>query len=376
MGVCMRAGVLHGFGDLRIDEVADPRWGPHDVVVSVISVQLSVTECALIAGEDVYGRESVGLLLEREGPQQLFGHEFCGVVHAVGEEVTTVALGDFVTSIEIIPCGDCRACRRGFEYECPTYHVLGFHRPGALAESLVVPESAVVKLPAELDIVSATALQPLSSAVLCHTVARVRPGESVAFIGGGVMGQLGVQVARVGNAGLVALTTRDARKLALARRNGADLVVPADADPVGAVHRATHGVGADVVFETAGGPSVLGLAGTSTLFQAVEMVRRGGRIVEVGVLPKVGEVPLGAMREKYVTFINPPSGIRHHSPSAHTLEYAIALAVSGRVDLRCLVTHRLEGLEATAQAVEVTTNKSSHGALGPAQILVAAPPQP
>lgn len=369
----MLAAVLHQFGDLRIDQVDDPRPGPAEVVIQVACVQLSVTECALLNGEDVYGRDGVAKLLETVGPQQLFGHEFCGYVDEVGDDVTSVSPGDFVTSIEIEPCGACRACTRGFAYECPDFQVLGFHRPGALAEKVVVRESLVTPLPDGLSIHAGAALQPLSSAVLCHTVAGIRPGETVAFVGGGVMGLLGVQVARHGNAGMIALTTRDPVKLELARELGADLVIAADQDPVSAVRDATHGLGADVVFETAGGPEILGLAGTSTLDQAIEIVRRGGRIVEVGVLPARAPAPLGAMRTKYVSFLNPPSGVRFHSPSANTLEHAIHLVATGRVDVERLVTHRLEALASTPEAIDITVNKRSHGAINPAQIVLREP---
>jgi threonine dehydrogenase-like Zn-dependent dehydrogenase len=368
----MQAGVLHGFGDLRIEEVDDVHAGPGEIAIDVSCLQLSVTECALIAGEDVYGRASVGRLLE-DGPQRLFGHEFCGVVAELGPGVTGPAVGTFATSIEILPCRTCAACAAGFAYECPRYQVVGFHRPGALAERVVLPADAVVALPESLTTAEGAALQPLSSAVLCHTVAGIQPGESVAFVGGGVMGLLGVQVARAGNAGFIAVITRDARKLALAERFGADLAVPSGPDAVATVREATRGIGPDVVFETAGGPAVLDLAGVSTLELAVDLVRRGGRIVEVGVLPARAEAPLGALREKYITLIHPPSGIRRPSPTSHTLEHAIRLAASGRVQLEPLISHRLQGLDATHEAIDITVHKSAHAALGPAQITVRTP---
>jgi threonine dehydrogenase-like Zn-dependent dehydrogenase len=369
----MRACVLHDFGDLRVEEVPDPVPGPGEVVIDVACVQLSVTECALLAGEDVYGHAAVSERLDRDGPQRLLGHEFCGRVRELGAGVEGLEVGDLVTSIELIPCGRCTACRNGFRFECPSYEVLGFHRPGALAERLLVPAEVVVRLPDALSIQEGAALQPLSAAVMAHTVAQVRPGESVAVIGGGVMGLLAVQLARIGNAGLVALTTRDPRKLELARELGADVVVSAvDGDATAAVAEATGGLGADVVFETAGGATSLGLSGTATLDQAVEMVRRGGRIVEVGVLPARAEAPLGAMREKYVTFLNPPSGIRRHTPVEHTLDWAARLVVDGRVDLTSLITHELEGLDAVPEAIRITVDKASSGAINPAQILLGA----
>ena len=365
--------MLHGFGDLRVEEVSDPRPGPGEVVVDVACVQLSVTECAFLSGEDVYGRAFVADLLARRGPQPLLGHEFCGHVAEFGEGVMGFAIGDYVTAVEIIPCGACAACLRGYPYDCPRYQVVGFHRPGALAEKIVLPASALLPLPARLSIHEGAALQPLSAAVMTHDAAHVQTGETVAFIGSGVMGLLGVQVARNGGAGLIALVGRDNRKLSLGERFGARLLVRADeTDPVAAVLEATRGLGADVVFETAGGSPLLGLSGTETLDQAVAMVRRGGRVVQVGVLPNRAEAPLGLMREKFVHYINPPTGLRSHTPVANTHDLAVRLVLDGRAELEPLITHRLQGLESVSEAIAITMRKREHGAINPAQIVIAS----
>ena len=75
----MKAAVLHGFGDLRVEEVPDPHPGPDDVVIEVVCVQPSVTECMLIAGDDIAMHAALVRRLER-GPTQFGGHEFAGVV--------------------------------------------------------------------------------------------------------------------------------------------------------------------------------------------------------------------------------------------------------------------------------------------------------
>src|SRR5258706_4002678 len=100
----MRAAVLHGFGDLRIEEVPDRTPGRHDVVVDVVCVQRSVTECMLIAGDDVAMHAVLAQRLAA-GPTRFGGHEFAGLVRAVGSGVRDLAPGTAVTAVETIACG-------------------------------------------------------------------------------------------------------------------------------------------------------------------------------------------------------------------------------------------------------------------------------
>jgi len=184
-----------------------------------------------------------------------------------------------------------------------------------------------------------------------------------------VMGLLAVQVARHGNAGLVIVSGRSPAKLALADRFGADLVLDATAtDVLAEVRRATDGVGADVVIETAGGPPDVGLAGTSTLELAVRCARRGGRVVLVCVLVERAPAPLGRLRERGISLLHPPSGAGGYSPGAGAFEHALRLVARGDVDVESLVTHRLSGIEELPKAVEITRSKAAHGAINPAQV--------
>src|SRR5690606_16710375 len=359
----MRAAVLHGFGDLRIEEVPDPLPGPHDVVLDVACVQLSVTECMLIAGEPVALHHQLAGALAT-GPVRFGGHEFAGVVRAVGSAARDVAIHDIevgaqVTAVETIDCGSCGPCRRGRPDACLAPEFIGFTRPGALAEQVVVPASAVVPVPPGVSAAAAAAIQPLAGALHAHATAAVRPGETMLIIGAGVMGLLALQVARRGNAGLVAISGRSLAKLDLARRFGADLVLDATGGPeavLSAVHEATGGVGVDVVIETAGGSPAVGLAGTDTLDLAARCARRGGRIVLVSVLPDRAPAPLGLLRERGIALLHPRSGAGGYSPTADVFEQALRLVARGDVDVESLITHRLAGIAEAPKAVEITRN--------------------
>ncbi|MFC0865855.1 zinc-binding dehydrogenase [Sphaerimonospora cavernae] len=364
----MRAAVLHGFGDLRVEEVPDPVPGPTDVVIDVARVQPSVTECMLIAGEPValHGRLADALAA---GPARFGGHEFCGVVRTVGAAVRDVAVGDRVTAVETIVCGRCPACLRGRSDACLTPEFIGFTRPGAFAEQVVVPASCVVPVPAGVSAAAAAAVQPLAGALHAHALAAVQPGETMLIIGAGVMGLLALQVARRGNAGLVVITGRSPAKLALAARYGADLVVDAAADDVWpAVREATGGIGVDVVIETAGGPPEAGLAGVATFEAAARCVRRGGRVVMVSVLPDRVPAPLGLLRERSVSLLHPRSGAGGYSPGGGVFDHALRLVARGDIDVESLITHQLSGIEEVPKAVDITRNKTAHGAINPAQV--------
>jgi threonine dehydrogenase-like Zn-dependent dehydrogenase len=361
----MRALVLHGFGHATVEDVPDPVPGPGEVLIDVTCVQPSVTECMLIAGDPVAMHDVLATRLAG-GPTRFGGHEFAGVTAGPGP----FPEGTRVTAAETAACGACAACARDRPDACPSPDVLGFTRPGAFASRVAVPAKSLVAVPAGVTASQAAAVQPLAGALHGHAIAEVRPGDSVLILGAGVMGVLHTQVARHGGAGLIMVTGRSPAKRSLAGTAGADLVLDAAGDVHAAVLEATGGIGADVVFETAGGAPGAGLAGTSTLDLAARCVRRGGRIVMVSVLPRQATAPLGLLRERAVALLHPRSGAGGYSPGGGAFEQALRLIRRGDVDVDCLVTHRLDGVDALPKALDITRDKAAHGALGPAQVTV------
>ena len=363
----MRAAVLREFGKVEIEHVPDPVCGPGNVIIDVRCVQPSVTECMLIDGDDVALHDSLAERL-RTGPVQFGGHEFAGIISETGADVPGLVPGQRVTAVETLPCRACLPCRRERPDSCPAPSIIGFTRPGAFAERIAIPAGAVVPLPDEVSFSAGAAVQPLAGAVHAHAALDVRPGETVLILGGGVMGPLAAAVARHGNAGLVALSTRSPRKQQLAREFGADVVLGDATQVVAAAAELTAGIGFDVIIETAGGSPTAGLAGTATMEAAVLAARRGGRIAVVSVLPARAELPTGRMRDKALTLIHPRSGAGYYAATTSVFEHSLALAARGTVDLERLVTHRLSGLESLPEALAITRDKSVSGAINPAQV--------
>ena len=363
----MQAAILRDFGELDITDVPDPVCGPGDVIIDVRCVQPSVTECMLIDGDDVALHDSLSERLRR-GPVQFGGHEFSGTVSEVGADTRGLVPGQRVTAVETLPCRRCTACRRDRLDSCVAPSIIGFTRAGAFAERLAVPAGAVVPLPDEVSFSAGAAVQPLAGAVHAHAALDVRPGETVLVLGGGVMGLLAVAVARHGNAGLIALSTRSRRKQEIGRDFGADIVLGDAAGVPAVAGDLTDGIGFDVVVETAGGSESVGLAGMATVEVAVAAVRRGGRVAIVSVLPARAELPAGRMRDKALTFIHPRSGAGYYAATTSVFEHSLALAARGLVDLERLVTHRLRGLAALPESLAITRDKAHYDAINPAQV--------
>jgi L-iditol 2-dehydrogenase len=239
--------VLHGPGDLRVEELADPSPGRGELVLAI--------EAALSCGTDVKsvarGHPSIASYPSR------LGHEFAGVVATVGPGVE-FAVGDAVFCADSAPCGRCRACRRGRESLCEDLLYL----LGGFAERLLVPERVVRanvhRLPDGLSLRLAPLAEPLACAV--HALDASELGESVAILGAGSLGLMLCALAASAGARPIVLDPHPER-LAAAERFGAGSTVVAErgAADVARVRDLTGG-GADLVIEAVGRPESWELA--------------------------------------------------------------------------------------------------------------------
>lgn len=365
----MQAVVCSDFGSGTVEEIDRPQLDEHDVLIEVSRVQLSVTECLLYQGEPTYSYERVKERLEA-GDGRLFGHEFCGIVHEVGDKVSSVESGDRVYAPRKIPCGDCPFCQSGHSYICENKTNIGFHRPGALAEYVALPETVLCTLPDDISDAEGAAMQPLASSLTCVHDADIATGDTIVVIGSGVMGyQIGQLGLHFGASEVFAVDI-DPKKLELAESAGMTGINPMEEDAKQRILSETGGIGADVVFEAAGGNQSHGTEGTDPLAQAYQYIRPGGKIVQVGYISSDIELDPRKMRSKYARWINPLLGVVSETPNADTGELAVDMVESGRVSIEELVTHELHGLESFEEAIDITLNSDEHDALGPAQIIL------
>ena len=360
----MRAWRFYAFGDMRLDEVPAPECRPGHVIAAPLCVQPSVTEAQLAFGIPTLAYERIKTRLETEAPVQLFGHEFCARVVEVGEGVTRFRPGDRVAARAKLPCGGCPLCASERSYQCRSGPIIGFQLPGCFAELAILPDIALVKVDDRITDSEAACLQSLSDSVAAVETAGIQVGDSVAILGQGSMGLECMQVARASGAGrVITVDVRD-ESCRMSRELGADHALNAACDPVAVIRELTGGIGADVVFECAGGSSKQGLAGTRTVTQAIDAVRSGGKIVGVSWFGAPLELDIDLLRERSLRYLFPDISTVQH------LEHTVHLVASGRVRVKPTITHVLAGIESVPQAFEITANKGRYQAINPAQVMI------
>ena len=295
----MRAAVLDDPGTaLRVETILKPQPKAGEVLLRVRACGVCATDLHVIKGEVGFPTPCV------------LGHEVSGVVEAVGAGVVTCTPGDRVSAAFLMPCGFCRSCARGRDDLCETFFglnrvrgtlydgttrlyrtddtPLAMYSMGGLAEYAVVPATAVFPVPLGLDLAAAAVLgcAVLTAYGAVAHGAPVRPGDRVAVVAVGGIGQNIVQMARAFGAVQIIAVGRGQDKLDIARRMGAtDTVDSRATDPVERVRELTGGDGVDVAFEALGRPE--------TFQQTLAMVREGGTMVAVGIADGAATAAVG-----------------------------------------------------------------------------------
>jgi len=252
---------------LQMDTVAVPPIGAADVLVRV--------KTASICGTDlhIYGwdRWSQG----RIKPPLTLGHEFCGTVERVGEDVRAVKAGDFVSAEMHLNCGHCRQCRLGQAHICQNLRIIGIDQDGAFAEFVRIPASNIWTLDPAIPEHYGAILDPLGNAV--HTVlAGPIAGQSVLVTGCGPIGLMSIAVAKACGSSTVFATETNEKRRAMAKKMGADVVLnPAAEDAVGKILAETNGSGVDALLEMSGNPTAIQ--------QGFKALRAGGRASLLGI---------------------------------------------------------------------------------------------
>jgi len=329
----MRAVVLYGQEDARLERVPIPRPGPGEVRLRI--------RAALTCGTDlkVFRR---GYHARMIVPPAIFGHELAGEIEALGPGVADWRPGERVVAANSAPCGRCFFCEHEREELCEDLLFLN----GAYAEYVVVPERIVrrnlLRLPDALPFEAAALVEPLACAV--HGVAEtgVRAGETVLVLGAGPLGLLLVRCAVLSEA-RVLVVGRRADRLQAALAMGAAATLDAATDPVADdwVRAHTNGRGADRVIEAVGRPEAWE--------QAIRLVRKGGTVNLFGGCPAGTELRVDTARLHYdaLTLL----GTFHHTPA--TIREALRLLSEGNVPAEVLIQGRASLEELPARLAEL-----------------------
>ena len=311
----MRAVQVIGYHDpLKMSEVPDPvAQGPFDVVVKIGGAGVCRTDLHILEGQ--WAEKSQVAL------PYTIGHENAGWVHAVGDAVTHVAVGDPVILHPLVTCGLCRACRFGDDVHCENSRFPGIDSDGGYAEYLLTTARSVVKLDPSLEPAAVAALAD-AGLTAYHAAAKaarlLRPGDVCVMIGAGGLGHIGVQVMKAISAATLVVVDRNHDALALAAEIGADHTVVADGSHVQKVRELTRGLGAEAVIDFVG-------EGGATA-EGVAMLRQAGNYYVVGYGENIS-VPTIDIVSSEINIIGNLVG------SYNDLVELMALAAQGRVTL-------------------------------------------
>jgi threonine 3-dehydrogenase len=298
-----------------------PTFGPTDVLIRV--------EKAGVCGTDHHIYSWDPWAQARVHPPLVIGHEFMGVVEAIGSAVHAVQPGDRVSAEGHIADLTCVLCRTGQAHICENVKIIGVDCDGAFAEFIAMPEYNVWKLDPAIPDEFAAVFDPLGNAV--HTVMAAGVStKSVVITGVGSIGLMAIPVARAAGAASVYAIDMNPAKLQLARRLGADETFDARAPGlIDEIKRLTGGDGVEVLLEMSGSGSAIDLG--------LQMVRNGGTAALLGI---PGDNVNLNLAERIIFKGLTVLGINGRT-MFETWYQTQALVKSGRIDLRPIITHVL-----------------------------------
>ena len=303
---------------LRLVDRPEPTPGPGDVKIRVLRTGICGTDLH-IESWDAWAAGAVNAPL-------IPGHEFSGRVVEIGEDVTTIRVGELVSGEGHIVCGHCRNCRAGRRHLCINTSSVGVNRDGAFAEFVVIPASNVWQHPEGIDPDLAAIFDPLGNAV--HTTLSFPlVGEDVLITGAGPIGLMAAKVARHIGARFIVITDVNEARLELARRMVVDLAVNVAKDRVASAQRALGMTeGFDIGLEMSGHPTALP--------EMLENLTHGGRVAMLG-LPSA---PIGIDWAKVVSHMITIKGI--YGREMFETWYAMNAMVQTGLDVSAVITDR------------------------------------
>ena len=314
----MKAAVFYGKEDLRILDLDRPKAGAGEVVLKVQACGICGTDMHIFDGDEGAAPTPAGTVL---------GHEFAGEVVEVGEGVSSVKLGDRVAVDPNKLCGSCDFCRGGIGHFCESMIGIGTTVNGGFAEYCVVPESQAYRFDPSLSYEMAAMTEPLACCLHGIDLCEIKPGQTVAVIGGGMIGLLMLQLAKLSGAAKLILIEPIASKREAALKLGADIVIDPMAEEVKEKLASLGITQIDCVIECVGK--------TATVMQAIEIAGKYSTVMMFGLTRPNDEISIKPFEifKKEITlkasFINP-----------YTQSRALRLIESGRIDVSSMIVER------------------------------------
>ncbi|WP_158780639.1 zinc-dependent dehydrogenase [Pantoea sp. BAV 3049] len=333
----MKASVYYAKGDIRYEEVALPDIGEGDLLIKMKA-------CGL-CGTDIHKAQHQTVT----GPVVL-GHEVAGEVVKAGHNVQGFKPGDRIITAIHVPCFTCHYCDRGHFTLCDQFKKTHIE-PGGFAEYIRLPELHVKhlthRISEKLSWEKASLIEPVGCCLHGLKSANIHPQDTVLVMGGGTIGLLSAQLARLKGAAKVIVTDISPFKLASSKKLGVDHAInSAQEDVVARVAEITQGLGVDVVVIAAGISSLL--------TEAVSLLRRGGRVIVFSPFDHNSEIKVDASR----FFKDEISIVGTYSLSPYEMKEALDIIENNKINVDDIITHRwpLSGL---AEAIGFAANPAN-----------------
>lgn len=321
----MKSAVFYGKHDMRVEDSAMPKVGAEDVLIQVKACGICGTDVHIYEGDK--GAAEVT-------PPTILGHEFSGVVAEIGANVTGVKVGDRVCIDPNCYCGKCDFCRNGIAHYCTDMIGYGTTVNGGFAEYCSVNQRQVYKLGDNTTFEQGAMTEPVACCLHGMDMCNIQPGSSVVVIGGGMIGLLMLQLARLAGAARTALLEPVESKREVAKKLGADICIDPIHEDVKAVLAENGMSWVNTVIECVGR--------TSTIEQAIDIVGNKGTVMMFGLTKPDDTISLKPFEvfqkeiELKASFINP-----------YTQKRALELIDSGRLDVSSMV-YAIAGLDELA----------------------------
>ncbi|WP_110667042.1 Zn-dependent oxidoreductase [Salinicola halophilus] len=313
-----------------VEDRPAPSAAPGEVVVDVAFAGICGSDMHIIHGDNAFVQFP-----------RITGHEFAGVISAVGAGVDGGRIGERVCVDPVVACGKCYPCRIGRPNVCSAMQVIGVHRSGGFAEQVNVPAGNAHRIPDSLDLDAAALVEPYSIAANVLSRMEPQPGDRLLVIGAGVIGLTVLQMARAIGIEEVIVTDIIDERLATARELGASHVINGrETDLETAVQEATAGEGIPLIADAACIPAMLPAM--------LRMACPAGRIGLLGFSPTPSDLIQLEVIKKELTLIGSRLNNRKFP---EVIEHIAA----GRLDPKALISHRV-ALGEMPSAIELLDN--------------------
>ena len=318
----MKAGVFYGKNDFRVVDIEKPTPKSDEVLIKVMACGVCGTDIHIYCGDAGCFPTPAGTVL---------GHEFSGIIEAVGDSVSALKAGDRVCVDPNQLCGECYYCLNGIGHFCEKMTGIGTGVNGGFAQYCVVPQSQAHKIADNTSYEAAAMTEPVACCVHGIDMCEITPGDTVAVIGGGMIGMIMLQLAKISGAGKLIMLEPVAEKREIAKKLGADLTIDPIKENVKAV-LAENGVDRiSCVIECVGK--------AATMEQAIDIAGKKSVVMMFGLTAPDDTItvkPFEIFKKEIVlkaSFINP-----------YTQKRALALIDNGKIDVSSIV-YACEGLD-------------------------------